>query len=221
MPKFIVSYDDTDNDRDALALGRLFKRAGSDISLAYVRHTHQPKRAREALEEKEAEELLMRGAESLGDPNTPRHVVVHASTGEGLWELVERERADAIVFGSDYRTARGQVIPGNSAHRLLAGGPAAIAIAPAGLRDRAEIEIATIAVSSEDDDAAALETANSVAKRLGASVVDADGEADLLIVGSSPMSPKGHVTLSASAGYEVETATSPVIVVARGTPIDF
>src|SRR3954451_8779036 len=65
MAKIIVSYDDTDNDRDALALGRTLGELGGNISLAYVRHTQQPDRAREALEEKEAEELLQHGAQAL------------------------------------------------------------------------------------------------------------------------------------------------------------
>jgi hypothetical protein len=55
--KIIVSYDDTDNDRDALALGRLLAISGADLSLAYVRHS-----VGGALEQKEAEELLARGA---------------------------------------------------------------------------------------------------------------------------------------------------------------
>ena len=36
--KIIVSYDGSDNDRDALALGRLLGSAGASIELAYVRH---------------------------------------------------------------------------------------------------------------------------------------------------------------------------------------
>ena len=60
--KIIVSYDDTDNDRDALALGRLLAVSGAELSLAYVRHS-----VGEALEQKEAEELLARGAASVGD----------------------------------------------------------------------------------------------------------------------------------------------------------
>ena len=51
--KIIVSYDDTDNDRDALALGRLLAYSGAELSLAYVRHSQGG-----ALEEKQAEELL-------------------------------------------------------------------------------------------------------------------------------------------------------------------
>jgi nucleotide-binding universal stress UspA family protein len=221
MAKIIVSYDGTDNDRDALALGRTLGELGGEISLAYVRHTQQPDSAREALEEKEAEELLEHGAEALGDEKTPRHVVVHASTGAGLWELAESEKADVIVFGSDYRTANGAVLPGTSAQRMLTGGPAAVAIAPAGFRTQAG-EIKSIGVLPEDDgDDAAFQTAKSLADALGAKVADRPEGADLLVVGSSPASPKGHVNLSARAGYAMETANTPVLAVPRGTEVKF
>src|SRR3954465_11704971 len=86
-PKIIVSYDDTDNDRDALALGRLLAVSGAELSLAYVRHQQAGERDREALEKRPAEELLAHGAQAIGAPDIPRHVVVHASTAEGLIEL--------------------------------------------------------------------------------------------------------------------------------------
>src|SRR3954462_3472527 len=163
MAKIIVSYDDTDNDRDAPPPGSALGELGGEISLAYVRHTQQPDSAREALEEKEAEELLENGAQALGDEKTPRHVVVHASTGAGLWELAESEKADLIVFGSDYRTAKGAVMPGTSAQRMLTGGPAAVAIAPAGFRNR-EHTISSVGVLPEDEgDESALRTAKNLA----------------------------------------------------------
>jgi nucleotide-binding universal stress UspA family protein len=221
MAKIIVSYDGTDNDRDALALGRLLCELGGEISLAYVRHTQQPDSAREALEEKEAEELLKGGTDELGDESIPRHVVVHASTGAGLWELAENEKADLIVFGSDYRTAEGAVLPGTSAQRMLTGGPVGVAIAPAGYRNH-EPEIKTIGVLAEEDgDDAAAETAKSLTAALGATVADRHVGADVLVVGSSPASPKGHVNLTARAGYAIETANSPVIAVPRGVPVAF
>jgi nucleotide-binding universal stress UspA family protein len=221
MAKIIVSYDDTDNDRDALALGRTLGQLGGEISLAYVRHTQQADSAREALEEKEAEELLEHGAEALGEEKTPRHVVLHASTGAGLWELAESEKADVVVFGSDYRTAKGAVMPGTSAQRMLTGGPAAVAIAPAGFRNE-QVEIKSIGVLPEDEgDDAGLETAKGIADALGAIVAERAEGADLLVVGSSPASPKGHVNLSARAGYAIETANVPVLAVARGTQVKF
>jgi nucleotide-binding universal stress UspA family protein len=220
MAKIIISYDDTDNDRDALALGRALGEP-SELSLAYVRHTQQADSAREGLEEKEAEELLKNGTDALGDDSVERHVIVHASTGAGLWELAEREKADLIVFGSDYRTAEGAVIPGTSAQRMLTGGPVAVAVAPAGYR-HGEHEINAIRVLREEDgDTAAGDTANSLADALGAKVGATTDEADLLVIGSSPASPKGHVNLSARAGYAIETSSAPVIAVPRGTEVTF
>ena len=168
-PRIIVSYDDTDNDRDALALGRLLAFSGAELSLAYVRHAQGG-----ALEQKEAEDLLERGAEAVGAPDMPRHVVVNPGTSVGLAELAERENADVIVFGSEYRTAAGTVKPGISAHKLLLGGPAAIAVAPAGLRERPSAGVNTIGILDEGDDAARA-TADSLAAALGASVVEFKG----------------------------------------------
>jgi nucleotide-binding universal stress UspA family protein len=217
MVKIIVSYDDTDNDRDALALGRLLAFAGGELSLAYVRHSFGA-----SLEAKQAEELLGRGAASVGTPEMPQHVVVNPATSVGLTELAESEDADVIVFGSEYRTSAGLVKPGISAHKLLLGGGSAIAVAPAGLREHPSVSVNTVGVLDEGDPAAQ-ETAASLAATLGASVVEfQDGaRVDLLIVGSRPEAPAGKVVLSASSDYAVEAATFPVLVVPRGAAINF
>ena len=215
--RIIVSYDDTDNDRDALTLGRLLAFSGAELSLAYVRHSQGG-----ALEEKEAADLLARGAESVGAPDMPRHVVVNPGTSVGLAELAESENADVIVFGSEYRTAPGTVKPGIPAHKLLLGGPAAVAVAPAGLHDNPSVSINTIGVIDEGD-AAARQTAASLATALGATVAERPGAGhiDLLVVGSRPESPGGKVTLSAASDYAVETASFPVLVVPRGRSVEF
>jgi len=217
MPlKIIVSYDDTDNDRDALALGRLLAVPGAELALAYVRHSYG-----ESLEQKQAEELLERGAASIGAPDIPKHVVVNPATSVGLMDLAEREGADVIVFGSEYRTAPGTLKPGISAHKLLLGGPAAIAVAPAGLNAKPALSIGTIGLIDEGDPAAS-DTAASLASALGSSVVKYPaGGLDFLVVGSRPESPPGRVTLSASSDYAVEAAAYPVLVVARGTLLSF
>src|SRR5437763_11189638 len=105
----IVSYDGTANDDDAIALGRLFANSGASLALAYVRHTKEYDLQREQLAQHDADRLLERGAQLLGDPNLPRHTVFSGSTGEGLLALAEREGADVVAFGSDYRTAPGHV----------------------------------------------------------------------------------------------------------------
>jgi nucleotide-binding universal stress UspA family protein len=172
-------------------------------------------------EERHATELLSRGANAIGAPNAPRHVVVHASTGEGLRELAVREGADLMVFGSDYRTAAGTVRPGTSAQRLLNGGPVAVALAPAELRSQAPLSIARIGVLSESGDDAAGETARSLALALGAKVVAEGERSDLLVVGSRAEGELGRVTLSAIAEYEIETSSRPVLVVPRGVALGF
>jgi nucleotide-binding universal stress UspA family protein len=214
--KIIVSYDDTDNDRDALALGRLLAYSGGDLSLAYVRHSFG-----ESLEQQQAEELLARGAASVGTPEMAQHVVVNPATSVGLTELAEKENADVIVFGSEYRTAAGLVKPGISAHKLLLGGPSAIAVAPAGLHANPALSVNTVGVIDEGD-ASARQTANSLAAALGAQVADyGSGPLDLLVVGSRPEAPEGRVVLSASSDYAVEAANYPVLVIPRGVSIDF
>lgn len=220
-PKTIVSYDDTLNDHDALALGRVLAKAGATLELAYVRHTTQSERAREELAEHEAEALLERGARWLGDLDVPRRVVVSASTGEGLDWLAEQERADVIVFGSDYRTAAGHVEPGRSAHRLIEGGPAAIAIAPANYRSNRDPQVVKIGVLASAGDDSALQTARELAERLGATVSDDSPNVDLLVVGSRPEAREGRVMITAEAEYAIENSTAPVLVVPRGVPVRF
>jgi nucleotide-binding universal stress UspA family protein len=215
--KIIVSYDDTDNDRDALALGRLLAFSGAELSLAYVRHSFGDG----ALGERQAEELLDRGAASAGTPDMPRHVVVDPATSVGLTDLARREGADVIVFGSEYRTAAGTVKPGIAAAKLLLGGPSAVAVAPAGLRSNPSLSVNTVGVIDEGDPKAR-ESAESLAGALGAAVADhGAGPIDLLVVGSRPEAPEGRVVLSAASDYAVEAATYPVLVVPRGRALDF
>jgi nucleotide-binding universal stress UspA family protein len=220
-PKTIVSYDDTLNDHDALALGRVFADAGAELILAYVRHTTQLEREREELEEHEAEALLERGARWLGDVDVERRVVVSASTAEGLRWLAEEEEADIIVFGSDYRTAAGHVAPQHSAQILLEGGPAAIAIAPANFRSDREPIVNVIGVRAAPGDDDAIATARELGERFGARVTRDEHRVDLLVVGSRSEAPEGRVMITSQAQNEIENTTCPVLVVPRGVTVRF
>lgn len=219
--KIIVSYDDTIYDVDALALGRVFGQAGATVALAYVRHAAEPEAAGEVQEREHAEQLLAHGAEWLGDPDTECHIVLSASTGAGLAELAEQESASVVVFGADYRTAPGLVQPGTAAERLLNGGRTALALAPAGFRKLPSTSITSVAIAAAEDDAAARDTAASLAECLGASLTDKPGPGCLLIVGSRREAPPGQVLISAANEYAIETATFPVLVVPRGVPVRF
>ena len=212
----IVSYDGTPNDDDALALAGVLGEAGADLTLAYVRHSA------DARDEAQAEALLDRGVNTLGGTHAETRVVINASTSDGLRSLVEQEHAELIVFGSDYRTAAGRVAPQKSTQALLDGGPAAIAIAPAGYR---AAPIRTIGLLAGVADHAAIDTAHALAGHFGAEVTDQNYNVDLLVVGSRAEASPGQAMISAVAENAIIGTSAPVLVIARdvalrfGTPI--
>ncbi len=216
----IISYDGTSNDDDALALGRLLAGTGASMALAYIRHSREFDPRREELAQHDAERRLEQGAAWLGDPDIPRHVVFSGSTGEGLEQLAESQGASVIVFGSDYRTPPGHAEPGTSAQRLLEGGSVAIAVAAAGLRSLGDGGIDSIAVSAADGDHAAQETAEALADKLGAKIVELGLPAvGLIVVGSQPNASARRITLSGATRTMLNSARGSVLVLPSGTPI--
>lgn len=229
MPtNIIVSYDGTANENDALAFGSLLARAGAAVHIGYVRHS------RELVGDEEAQELLDRGARLFEGPLAGAHAVTDPSTPAGLRALAERIGAQAIVFCSDSHTAHGHVTIGNSAQRLLEGGPVAIGIAPVGLADT-DTDTNTdttggggtrirriVAVGEAGGAGSARATAQALAGALGAEVVPvADDQADLLVIDSRPDAEHGRVSLSSSAEHLIEIATCPVLVLPSGVSLDF
>jgi nucleotide-binding universal stress UspA family protein len=221
MSKVIVSYDGTRNDRDALALGRLFAHAGAEISLAYVRHAAEPDPQREKAAQEEVEHLLARGADQFDEPNIERHVMINRSTADGLAALAAELDADVIAFGSSYRTAVGNVSLPHTAEELLDRASAfSIAIAPAGLRrEPVEQSIGTIGVYDEDDDQAARASTTSLAHALAAVITT--GESDLLVITSRSEATPGQLLLSATAREQLDDAHTPVLALARDTVLTF
>ncbi|MGH2835070.1 MAG: universal stress protein [Solirubrobacteraceae bacterium] len=208
----IVSYDGTPNDEDAITLARVLGYAGARLVLAYVRH------AAGGCDQRQAQELLARGAATLADAYVETRVLVNGSTSEGLRDLAVTEGADLIVFGSDYRTPAGRIAPQMSTQKLMQGGPAAIAIAPA---DYLERPVQTIGLLAGLDDAATIDTAHAFANHFGATVTDRSYGIDLLIVGSRPEAQPGQTLLSAHAENAIVGTTAPVLVVGRGVAVDF
>ena len=220
MPHVIVSYDGTRNDRDALALGRLFALAGADVSLAYVRHSRESDAEREASAQQEAERLLSVGAGQIEAANVGQRVIFDPSTADGLASLASELGADVIAFGSSYRTAPGHVEVPQTAEQLLDREVAcSLALAPAGLRrEPVEQSIGTVGVIGGDD-AAATATAASLAHALGA--VLTDGDADLIVVASRPGAPAGQLALSSAAREQLSQARTPVLALASGVTLSF
>jgi nucleotide-binding universal stress UspA family protein len=226
----IISYDGTNNEDDALALGRVFATAGAEVSLAYVRHAPEEDTSREILAQHEAEVLLERGTELLGR-DAPRHVITDRSTPEGLSKLAAQIGAQVIVFCSDSHTAPGHIGVGNSAQRLLEGGASAVAIAPAGFAHETSYRVHHVGVVG---DGSAQATAQALARALDADLAPegehrgghtqrARGEqdVDLLVVGSRPEAEEGRVSVSAASENLIENAGAPVLVVPRGTTLSF
>jgi nucleotide-binding universal stress UspA family protein len=182
-----------------------------------VRHSRDLDPRKEADANAEAEAILQRGAEWLGHPEVRRHVVLAGSTGEGLGALAESEDADLVIFGSDSHTAPGHVQAGRSALRLIGGGPVAVAIAPARLRDRADATLEPVALAGGEVDPAARRTAEELAEHTGTPLALPSQEGvNLLVIGSRPGTQEGRIGLSSAAEYLVETATSTVLVLPRG-----
>jgi len=217
----IISYDGTLNDDDAIALGKMLAPAGFTPALAYVRHSHEFDPRREEIAQHDADQRLQRGADLLGDPDVTRHVVISASTGEGLARLAQSEEAPLIVFGSDYRTAPGHVEPGTSTQYLLDGGSVAIGIAAAGLRTQLDGAIGTIAVPlAGPRNDVARGTAAALAEKLGATLADRYTEpVDLIVAGSQPAASTGHVVVGGDVRAELSSARSSVLVLPAGSPV--
>jgi nucleotide-binding universal stress UspA family protein len=217
----VVSYDGTNNEDDAVALGRMFAQAGADVSLAYVRHYPETEAGREALAESEAEELLRRGAALLGGHELGRHVVTDRSTPEGLRKLAEQVGASAVVFCSDSHTAKGHIAIGNSARRLIEGGPLAVAIAPAGFAAQERAGLRSVFVDAREEGSAHA-TAEALAAATGATLTGAIGQADLIVVGSRAEAEAGRIGLSASSEKVIEDlARGPILVLPRGVELSF
>jgi nucleotide-binding universal stress UspA family protein len=147
----------------------------------------------------------------LGDQSVATHVVFSAATDQGLEQLAAEQGARLIVFGSDYRTTPGRAEPGNTAQRLLEGGPVAIAVAQAGLRSGPTTSIRSIGASGSAE-----EVARELANRLGASFVLNGGPTDLVVVSSSPEGRPGRVSLSGAARVALNSARGSVVVLPTG-----
>ena len=220
-PHVIVSYDGTDNDRDALALAELLHDVGAKLTLAYVRHAVEDRADRELLADADADARLLRGAAMLTDHSADRRVIVDRSTSDGLRRLALELGAGVIAFGSEYRTAHGHVALGRAAQALLENGPAALALAPAGFAFDAGEGVRRIGILPGTADEAAIATAFSLAERHGATVTDSPHGVDLLVVGSRPEAGEGRVLVSSSAANGIEEAKVPVLVTARGVALSF
>lgn len=170
--KILVGYDDSDQAKDALALGKQVANAtGAELVVGGVFLIHpmwhggiDPIIREEEVEFGRKLEAGANAAEALAEPYPS------TSPARGLHELAEEIGADLIVVGSAHRGPIGQALAGSVGVALLHGSPCAVAIAPRGYREHSGPSIDTITVGFDGsaESGLALTTASQLARTTGA-----------------------------------------------------
>jgi nucleotide-binding universal stress UspA family protein len=169
--KIVVGYDDTDQAKDALALGRqLADATGAALIAAGVVAIGSMWAGVDA-HLGDADAQFARKLEEAADAAGARpELVPSSSPAQGLHELAETIGADLIVVGSASRTNLAGSLAGTTAVGLLNGSPCAVAIAPRGYRALGGRAITAVVTgfdgSAESGDA--LTTAGRLAAATGA-----------------------------------------------------
>ena len=149
--KIIVGYNDSDQAKDALALGKAIAEAGGAelVVAGVVQFDPRWGGFDPAFHDAEVEYVrqVERAAESVG---AQAKALPSSSAARGLHELAEQIDADLIVVGSAHHGRMGQLFAGSVGRGLLHGSPCAVAIAPNGYRDRPDREITAVAVGFDD-----------------------------------------------------------------------
>jgi nucleotide-binding universal stress UspA family protein len=169
--KILVGYDDTDQGRDALALGRRLAEATGAALVAAGVFPFDPvwsgydARLRDA--DAEYARKIEAAARSAG---AEAEAVPAGSPAHGLHELAEEIGADLIVVGSASHGRVGRLLAGSTGLALLHGSPCAVGIAPRGYRTHAGEGFATVAVGFDGsaESGQALMAARRLAEDTGA-----------------------------------------------------
>jgi nucleotide-binding universal stress UspA family protein len=215
--KIIVAYDGTPHAEDAIALGRELAAAlDAGIVLAHVyRDSVDAPRGRDDFLRRQSEALL-EGAAAGASGGLERRAVGATTTARGLRELAAEEGALAIVFGSAYDGPAGHVHPGSAARRLLQNAASALALAPAGFRDRERRTLSRIAAAHDDAEGSARRAAGAISR--GEQLVD-ETSADLLVIASREGAQPGAVMLGPSGQQALHAAVQPVLVLPAGVTV--
>lgn len=130
--KILVGFENTEQGRDALELGRALARA-VEMTMVVASIATRDESGRLGLTPG-AERLAAFVSAHLHELDLPiegRHVKA-SSPASGLTRLAQDEDADLIVVGSTHRGPIGRILPGGTAERLLGSAPCAVAVAPRG-----------------------------------------------------------------------------------------
>jgi nucleotide-binding universal stress UspA family protein len=169
--KILVGYDDTDESKDALALGKqLAEATGAELVAAGVSQFDPvwggaDPHFRDA-DAEFAREIEAAAKAAGAEPET----VPSSSPARGLHELAEEIGADLILVGSAHHGRVGQVLAGSTGLSLLHGSPCAVGIAPRGYRQRSgeDIDHVTVGFDGSAEAGHALLAASALAAATGA-----------------------------------------------------
>jgi nucleotide-binding universal stress UspA family protein len=163
--KILVGYDDSEQSKDAVALGRqLADATGGDLVVAGVFEfdpSYFPY----------VEVEFTRKVEAAAEQADAEAVTVRShSAARGIHELAEEIDADLVVVGSAHQGRLGQILAGSVGIALLHGSPCAMAIAPSGYRTQAEHDISevVVGVDGSPESGLARQAACALAQKLGA-----------------------------------------------------
>jgi nucleotide-binding universal stress UspA family protein len=169
--KILVGYDDSDQAKDALALGkRLADATGAELVIAGVFVVHPMWHGGIDPTIRDEEVIFARKLEAAAKSvDAAAEPVPSTSPARGLHEIAEETNADLIVVGSTHRGRIGRVVAGSVGVALLHGSPCAVAIAPRGYREHAN-EISAIAAGFDGsaESGLALMAASELAAATGA-----------------------------------------------------
>jgi nucleotide-binding universal stress UspA family protein len=169
--KILVGYDDSDQAKDALALGKqLADATGAELVVAGVFVVHPMWHGGIDPTIRDEEVIFARkleaAANSVGAAAEP---VPSTSPARGLHEIAEETNADLIVVGSTHHGRVGRVLAGSVGVALFHGSPCAVAIAPRGYREHAhEISAITAGFDGSAESRLALMAASELAAATGA-----------------------------------------------------
>jgi nucleotide-binding universal stress UspA family protein len=171
--RILVGYDDTDESKDALALGKqLAEATGAELVVAGV-FQFDPVWGGVDSHFRDADADYARKIEAAAKAaGAEPEAVPSSSPARGLHELAEEIGADMILVGSAHQGRVGQVLAGTTGVSLLHGSPCAVGIAPRGYRERSGEGIDHVAVGFDGSAEAghALMAASDLAVAMGATL---------------------------------------------------
>jgi nucleotide-binding universal stress UspA family protein len=171
--RILVGYDDTDESKDALALGKqLAEATGAELVVAGV-FQFDPVWGGVDSHFRDADADYARKIEAAAKAaGAEPEAVPSSSPARGLHELAEEIGADMILVGSAHQGRVGQVLAGTTGVSLLHGSPCAVGIAPRDYRERSGEGIDHVAVGFDGSAEAghALMAASALAAATGATL---------------------------------------------------